>query len=164
MNLLKKLKAYFSSKRKLLEKLEALQNSKECVAPSVTLINKQKEAEDIWHLIVNEEGQETWVRPKHVTYVGPIKKNEFEFIIDGNKVSFSAKTIEELKQTKNIILNIESIPTANTYDTSKEASDYLDQLKLKPTKKITQQDIDAIEIKNKTPAKKSFFKKLFKKA
>ena len=161
MNFLKILKVYFSSKRKLMKELELLKGSRKT---EVSVINKQEKEDDIWHLIVYEDGKEMWIRPKHVTYIGPIIENVFEFIIDGNKTTFTAKTIEEAKQIRNIILNIESIPTANTYDTSKESSDYIDQqLKCEAPKRMTQEDVDALNIRNKSPVKKSLFQKIFRK-
>lgn len=132
MNFLKRLFCFIKTKPNTEDKREKIFNN-------VTVVNKQ---EDLWHLIATND-QEFWIKPNRASYIGPTIDNSFEVIIDGNKIQIKGKTKENTEQIKKIILNIDNIPAENFSYSNKEP--------IVLPKKITQKDIDSLQIKNQKP-------------
>jgi len=146
-----KMKNWLASRSQMLRTIadlkKELQKAKES---KVTVINKAPvQKEDPWHLILSEDN-EYWIRPKRVSYVSPVSYCSFLTIIEGVETSFSFKSHDEAMRVRNILLNINSIPTSNTYERKKEPSEILSSIerKIPMRQRITQEDIDNMELRN----------------
>lgn len=166
-----RLMAYLSSKKNLASHIDELEEEKRELERQIAklemeksilsdiklqLSEKQEEQPDIWNLIVTDNNQETWVRKKLVSFISPIEETitEFKFssIIDGCMVPFSFSSKDSAVQFRNILLNISSVPSGNTYDTTKEKSDISNEFNMIYNRKpVTQDDIDNMTLCNKMP-------------
>lgn len=152
--MLKKLKEWFATRRSLLRTIEALKAEVEkSKAGRVTVVNKAPQPkDDPWHLIMADD-KEFWVRPGKVSYVSPIEVNGFTAIVDGVSTSFGFKDADTAMAFRNVLLNIDTIPKANTYERKKEPSQILKDIDraMGSRKRITQEEVDAMEFANKNP-------------
>jgi hypothetical protein len=130
-----------------------LEQSKIPIINNVVQPNHQKD--DPWHLIVGEDGIETWIRPSHVTYISPISESNmlftFSAIIDGCMTGLSFKTKDAATEFRNILLNINTIPESNTYETKKEPFTIMKEIEsqMNSRKRMTQEEVDSLKLKNK---------------
>jgi len=147
----KNLREWFSSKKRLIETISILKTELQRAKESrVTVINKQsKPKDDPWHLIVASD-KEYWIRPRRVSYVSPIEDFTFTAIIDGVERKFIFRSHDEASEVRNILLNIDAIPSANTYERKKEPSEILKDIdksmSLRP--RVTQEEIDSMDLRN----------------
>lgn len=145
------LREWFSSRKNLIETISTLKTELQRARESrVTVINKaQRPKDDPWHLIVANE-KEYWIRPGRVSYVSPIEDFSFTAIIEGVEQKFFFRSQDEALEVRNILLNIDAIPSANTYERKKEPSQILKDFDkstlVRP--RVTQEDIDKMDLKN----------------
>jgi len=143
----------FKSKMELIGRIKELESR----CPSINNIIHKDDThrDDNWHLIVSTDGIETWVRPNHVTYISPISQSDLYFmfsaIIDGCMTPLSFKSKDAATEFRNILLNVNTIPESNTYETKREPFTIMKEYEtqIMNRKKVTQEDIDSMKLKNK---------------
>ena len=151
-----KIRFYFESKKALKKKIEMLQEDISRLRSCAPVVNNvMPQNEENWHLIIDEENKETWIKPKRVSFVSPIElsndKYTFMIIIEGNRIDMAFKDQISANEFRNLILNVTKIPEANTYESKKEPFLVMKEIEaqMNSRKRITQEDIDSMTIANK---------------